>query len=787
MQARNPHQLLDGLRHTALGTLRAAAGELVTGVEHALGHRLEHDALNAPRGTAEALRELKVNHSRWHKALQDCAARELSTPPNGQAAAAARAETELAILGANEVERQLQLMRTAHAIAQQLEWELADLNARVSFLQGVQGVDEARNPVRPEVLARIAQNALAASGLSQAAAQVCAPLFIHEFADLAVHLYHELNAWLIREGVLPKIDLRAMVVRSVSSERWSQLTVQSLVEWQQPPIEPAKSAASSSQSRNHDARELPTAAGSGYGATSLISLGHNSVRGNPAPVPQQHDAGLWVRMRNFFSSMPAGVLSPARRGGEVDLLQLLDQVHTHFLSTMPAAEWSERAASRSSAAAALPRLVQFRDELKAAATSAHERATVEIIALMFEYILADETIPSSARVLFARLQIPVLRVAIRENESFMEATHPARDFIDRLGAVVQGYAGETKVDERLLAEMRRLVMAAERAQGLNGQFFARLLYDFEHFLEIYGRELREVSVSGVPMLEQTEDYKVNAVLYTIEMRKLLDEVPCEPRLRDFLVHSWVGVLCAVAGKHGVDSAEAKQNLRLAADLVWHGVPKSSDEERARAVSDLPELMRRVEYALADAGTAPDAQRKVSTRLRSLLLQVMRTPGAQAPSVVFDALIAKLQELESAVEQARERSVNYRIPLASLRSQIAARSLALQVLEPSDFGLDDRASAPGHLKVWAMHLPVGTWFKLDAAERLQALQLVWVSPRKNYLLLSDTSGTSGIVTEPNTLALLAERGGFKPLETEPLTNRAARNALRQLQPTAAPSE
>jgi hypothetical protein len=784
MQRRSPQQLLEGVRHTALNSVRSAATELISGVERLLMQRLERDALNDPRGSAEALRELRVQSALWSDAFQLCATRELNSTAHLTPASTQNSPTEIAILGADEVERQLLFARTSHTIAQQLDWELADLNARISYLHGVQGVEESRNPVRPEVLARIALASLAASGLSPNPARICATLFIQEFGDLAAHLYHELNAWLILEGVLPKIDLRAMVVRSVSSERWQQFTAQSLVEWQQPPIETVTTTARLGASRFGSSQtSFASQTQTSGGIISLRNLGATSLGEDRQ---ERRDAGLWTRMRNLFSGPAAdratgyGHVSVA----PVDLLQLLDQVHTHFVNTMPAADWSDRAASQAKVAEAMPRLAQFRDDLKAAAASAHERATVEIIALMFEYILTDETIPASARVLFARLQIPVLRVAIRENESFMEATHPARDFIDRLGAVVQGYAGEAKVDERLLAEMRRLVMAAERAQGLTGPFFARLLYDFEHFLEIYGRELREVSVSGVPMLEQTEDHKVNAVLYTIELRKLLDDVPCEPRLRDFLLRSWVNVLCTTAGKYGANSEQTKRNLRLAADLVWHGMPKAADAERARAVSDLPELMRRVELAMADVGTPPEAQRKVTTRLRSLLLQVMRTPSAQAPSVVFDALIGKLQELESAVEQARERSVNYRIPLSTLRSQIAARSLALQVLEPCDFGLDDHATAPGHLKTWAMHLPVGTWFKLDADERLQALQLVWVSPHKNYLLLSDATGTSGIVTEPNTLALLSQQGGFNPLETEPLTDRAARNALQRLQPSPA---
>ena len=69
------------------------------------------------------------------------------------------------------------------------------------------------------------------------------------------------------------------------------------------------------------------------------------------------------------------------------------------------------------------------------------KATVEIVALMFQAILAGERIPFSARVWFARLQMPVLRVAIAEPEFFGTLQHPARQLIDRMGACVLGFDG----------------------------------------------------------------------------------------------------------------------------------------------------------------------------------------------------------------------------------------------------------------------------------------------------------------------------------------------------------
>jgi hypothetical protein len=48
------------------------------------------------------------------------------------------------------------------------------------------------------------------------------------------------------------------------------------------------------------------------------------------------------------------------------------------------------------------------------------------VALLFQSILTEERIPSSVRVWFARLQMPVLRVAVGEPDFFATIDHPAR-------------------------------------------------------------------------------------------------------------------------------------------------------------------------------------------------------------------------------------------------------------------------------------------------------------------------------------------------------------------------
>src|SRR4029450_3052565 len=110
----------------------------------------------------------------------------------------------------------------------------------------------------------------------------------------------------------------------------------------------------------------------------------------------------------------------------------------------------------------LEELHQRKQALKQAATTPVERATIEIVALLFQSILTEERIPATVRVWFARLQMPVLRVAVGEPDFFATTDHPARRLIDRMGSCVMGFDSTSKaVGDILEKEIKRVVQVVE--------------------------------------------------------------------------------------------------------------------------------------------------------------------------------------------------------------------------------------------------------------------------------------------------------------------------------------
>ncbi|HQQ71677.1 MAG TPA: DUF1631 family protein, partial [Alicycliphilus sp.] len=180
-------------------------------------------------------------------------------------------------------------------------------------------------------------------------------------------------------------------------------------------------------------------------------------------------------------------------------------------------------------------------EFKQKASTASEKAIIEVVALMFQSILNEDRIPPVVRVWFARLQVPVLRVALAEPEFFSDLAHPARQLIDRMGSCVLGFDASAIQGGALEAEIRRIVQVIEQYPETGKRVFELVLGEFEKFLAKF-LTAGQGTARIVSVAQQVEQRETLAIQYTIELRRMLNEVPVQEGVRQFLFHVWADVL-----------------------------------------------------------------------------------------------------------------------------------------------------------------------------------------------------------------------------------------------------
>jgi uncharacterized coiled-coil protein SlyX len=415
-------------------------------------------------------------------------------------------------------------------------------------------------------------------------------------------------------------------------------------------------------------------------------------------------------------------------------------------------------------------LHQRKQLLKKAAATPEERATIEIVALLFQSILTEDRIPAAVRVWFARLQMPVLRVAVTEPDFFATVDHPARRLIDRMGACVMGFdgAGSSSVGEALDKEIKRVVQVVEAYPDTGRRVFQTVLTEFEKFLEHYFSTTNEATKRGVSLAQQVEQRETMAIQYTIELRRMLNEVPVQEGVRQFLFHVWADVLATTAVRYGAQGAQTKTMKRAAADLIWSASAKVTREDRSEVIRRLPVLLKSLREGMVSAGMDAAKQDEHIQQLNNSLAAAFTAKAAAIPDDRLRELMERLETLEELLPDAHDVEIDESLVLDLSGHQ----SSELEVV------LDGGSMPTPAMLAWARELQVGSWYMLDRGGHSEAVQLAWHGLRKQLSLFVTPQGRC-VLFQQHRLASFLQAGLLLPAQDEALTVRATRNALAKL--------
>ncbi len=647
----------------------------------------------------------------------------------------------LSLVDNKTIEAEILSSRLALAMMDRATWEFSDLRSRMLSLEQHEELD-VNDVLRPHVLSRIVTSAWQGAGLSQESWRPLQKVLHDEFASFAEEAYHEANNWLVEQRVLPEIDLRPFIRRSRNAHPGSTFGAS------------ASGAGQTGFSR---------ASGSGEDADAALA---ERVR---AMSQASDNAGaLLGRLNRLISRhLPEFASTSRSEPASPGLKAAISEAQQGIQRRLATPE--RTVAGPISTPTLLDELQQRKQTLKRAAATPVERATIEIVALLFQSILTEDRIPAAVRVWFARLQMPVLRVAVGEPDFFATVDHPARRLIDRMGACVMGFDATARaVGDALEREIKRVVQVVEAYPDTGRRVFQTVLTEFERFLEHYFRNENEASRKGVSLAQQVEQRETLAIQYTIELRKMLNEMPVQEGVREFLFHVWADVLAMTAVKQGVQSEATKAMKRAAADLIWSASAKVSREERAEVIRRLPPLLKTLREGMADAGVPQDKQDEHVQRLNNSLAAAFTAKTASISTDRLEELMARLETLEELLPETLGVDLDEGLVL----DLSGHESAELEVV-----GEGGSMPTPAML-AWARELQVGGWYMLDYRNRNEQVQLAWQGLRKQLTLFVSPQGR-GILFQQHRLAAFLQAGLLVPAQDEALTVRATRSALAKL--------
>jgi len=692
----------------------------------------------------------------------------------------------MSLVDDSTIEREITSSRLALVMMDRATWEFTDLRTRMQVLEAHDDLDPL-DLLRAHVVARIALDAWTRVGLGANIWQLLHHELHEEFAQLISEAYHETNRWLIAQQVLPEVDLRPFIRRTARGAAASAaLPTPAVPPVPAPPpppaapVEPPRSRAASqanevmSQLQRVLARHVP-----GFPITRSHAAGRSgdsrpSLTGVGGTVPGTEPGGM---RPSLADAMPSGTPPSPRLVGAI----------RHAQESLQRRPPAPAAAAGDTVAQSAPQQLDeigarsqaFKQVLKQAASTPAERATIEIVAMMFQSILTEERIPASVRVWFARLQMPVLRVAVSEPDFFAAVDHPARRLIDRMGACVMGFkaaqpsaaGAERGSNDALEREIKRVVQVVEAYPDTGRRVFATVLGEFEKFLDHYFENENQASRRGVSLAQQVEQRETLAIQYTIELRKMLSEVPVQDGVREFLFHVWADVLAVTAVRAGAQADVTKTMKRAAADLIWSASAKSTREERADVIRRLPPLLKTLRDGMNHAGLAVDRQDEHVRLLNNALAAAFTAKTAAIPRERLEELMEQLEALEAMLPEDVEGGDSH-------VDEMLVRDLSGHESDGMEVVAEGGSAPTPAMLAWARELQVGGWFMLDYRGRNEQVQLAWRGLRKQLALFVTPKGR-GVLFSLNRMAAFLQAGLLLPAQDEALTVQATRKALAKL--------
>lgn len=730
------------------------------------------------------------------------------------------------LVATDVAENKILASRLALGVMEKAAAEVNDLHLRIRYLENTQELEN-QDILRPEVLLLPLVERWTGAGLSREVWQMVNDAAAKLLTERLQQAYANGNAFLIKQGVLPTIELADRVTRVPTAPTRSTQpgskpaapadTVPAPTEAQrrgEPPDYAGDAGARSATDQALRGQEFAgrpgvpgqPRSGAAFGGRLGWDSGAGSDAGPAGPASAAAQSGQQLAQR-YSSDMASaaeetrmmtgttplararsraiGVVGQLRRllvtstgaSFEVTAHQAPSPALAAAIAVPPAGaaapgpaqaavveDYSQAGVARVSAD-----LRRRTTDLKNKAETKNEKAVIEIVALMFQAILQEDRIPPAIRVWFARLQMPVLRVALMEPDFFGTLDHPARQLIDRMGSCVMGFDASGINGSALETEIKRIVQVIEQYPE-TGKRVYQLVYDeFQTFLAQFltGRGSTQ-KVVGVA--QQVELKETLTIQYTIEMRNMLKDMPVRESIRQFLFKVWAEVLAVAAVRKGPQHEETLGLKKLATDLIWAASAKPNRSDRTRVIRDLPLILQKLRAGMTLLGVTPAEQEAYIKTVSDTLADAFVSKTQAIPNEQIAAMAERLTHLEDFVSD--EGMGDLPLDAQGIEMMLGLDASNIDVV--TDGGSKPTAA----MLAWAQELQVGAWFTLDHNGRVAQVQFVWRSERKHLNLFASSDGRSYLI-QARRLAAYLQAGLLLPQEQETLTVRATRDALGKL--------
>ncbi|HTQ01144.1 MAG TPA: DUF1631 family protein [Casimicrobiaceae bacterium] len=358
-----------------------------------------------------------------------------------------------------------------------------------------------------------------------------------------------------------------------------------------------------------------------------------------------------------------------------------------------------------------------------------DRITMDVIALLFDYIFRDRSIPDSLRNLFGRLQVPIVKAALLDRTFFSDKEHSARQLLDNLADAAVGATNDEAYQEAFARVSSEIVDDICRDFEIDVAVFRSANAKLAAFIEEERRKVSRATEEDVAAALDAEEGESDRSHVRAFLRDRLAGLDVPYEVRGFIETTWADHMADLRRQHGDDGEAWKQAVATLDDTLWSISAKERSAQKAQLTKMIPKLIAALRKGCLTVGVSAERAR-----------------------AFFEAL--------------------YQLHIAAIKSTVAAAA-------------EGKPREPPPLPAVNVHdyvseMAVGTWLGFTKEGETLNARLTWVSPLRTKYLFTSRSRARAFVYTPEELAYEISAGQVTLIvEPVPLFDRAVSAALNEL--------
>lgn len=216
---------------------------------------------------------------------------------------------------------------------------------------------------------------------------------------------------------------------------------------------------------------------------------------------------------------------------------------------------------------------------------------VNFVGMLFDYILDDPNLAIPMKALIARLQIPIVKIAIVDKSFFEKSDHPARQLLNELSSAGIGWSNTAELKrDATYDKVESIVIRVMKGSAQDVNLYDELLTDLRASVNTDHQRRSRVE----QRVKESERGKAKTTAAKETVQKLINQKACgmrlPPAVGQFISDTWSKVLVYLCVKNGTKSSEWQHSVQVLDNLLWCLQPLANVDDLAKRDAIIPELI-----------------------------------------------------------------------------------------------------------------------------------------------------------------------------------------------------